>query len=360
MPTCSHLCYVTPSRLYPTSRRCLYGSTPQNDLFRLSEKLRAVLWDPPEKHERIAHAWGYPPLMTCFRPYSVRHAVKGGITFRLNEAFTDRPSFNIPCGQCIGCRLERSQSWATRLRHEAQYHEATSFLTLTYDDAHLPDDYSVSTRELQLFNKRLRKAIGPFRFFACGEYGEKNLRPHYHMILFGHDFALTRTPWRKTASGFITYRSHLLEKLWTLGHSEIGTVTTASAGYVARYCLKKVGGDLAKEHYSRVHPITGQIVQVAPEFITMSNKPGIGSAWIEEFKSDVYPSDFVTLDGAKRPVPRYYAKRLTEMEQQLLKHERKMEAAKHAANNSDARLDTREQVQQSRLDRLTRELDETQ
>lgn len=256
--------------------------------------------------------------------------------------------------------MERSQSWATRIRHEAGYHDATCFLTLTYSDAHLPDDYSVSVRELQLFNKRLRKAIGPYRFFACGEYGEKGLRPHYHMILFGHDFATTRKPWRTTKSGFITYRSELLEKIWTLGHSEIGTVTTASAGYVARYCLKKVSGEPAAQHYTRTHPLTGELVQVKPEFITMSTKPGIGRAWIDEYKSDVYPSDFVVLDGEKRAVPRYYLKQLDDQHQEEIKLERIQSARPHKPNNTPERLAIREEVQELRAARLTRELDENQ
>lgn len=161
----------------------------------------------------------------------------------------------VPCYWCVGCRMSRAQDWATRIKHEASLHEANSFLTLTYSDDWLPDNYSVSVKALQDFMKRLRKSLEPkkIRFFACGEYGEKNLRPHYHLIIFGHDFP-DRTLWRKTGSGYLTYRSASLEKVWPFGHCEIGTVTTESAGYVARYVLKKVTGQEAEGAYTRVHP----------------------------------------------------------------------------------------------------------
>lgn len=296
--------------------------------------------------------------MSCYRPLSARKSPTGSIVFGNNSAWTDRPWFSVPCGQCIGCRVNKSRDWATRIVHEASLHEQTSFLTLTYNDENLPDNYSIDPTTLQLFNKRLRKAIGPFRFFACGEYGEKNYRPHYHMILFGHDFSGTRTPWRKTAKGYVTYRSPLLEKVWTLGHAEIGTVSVASAGYVASYCLKKITGDAAAQHYTRLNPLTGELCQVLPEFIRMSTAPGLGSEWLTKFKSDIYPSDFVVIEGKRRSIPRYYTNKLTEMEQNLTKHDRKMGAQEHAQNNSDWRLVTREEVQERKMIPLTPDLDE--
>lgn len=307
--------------------------------------------------------------MACYRPYKARRAFNGGVTFTPSKAWADLPELLIPCGQCIGCRLARTQEWATRISHEASYHDASCFLTLTYDDQHLPDDMSVSVRELQLFMKRARKALGKLRFFACGEYGDKTFRPHYHMILFGADFASTRTPWRQSKSGFVTYRSPLLEKLWPLGMSEIGTVTAGSAAYVARYCMKKMGGDIAETHYTRLHPLTGEICKVRPEFATMSSNPGIGRKWIDEYKSDIFPSDFVVIDGQKRPVPRYYLKQLTEEhaspnkiwgEQDILKNNRIEASRGHLDNNTPERLAVRETVQESRLQRLNRELDDNQ
>jgi hypothetical protein len=266
----------------------------------------------------------------------------------------------LPCNQCVGCRMDRALDWSTRITHEAMLHYNNCFLTLTYSDEHLPADYSVSVRTMQLFMKRFRKYMGECRFFACGEYGDGNLRPHYHVIIFGIDFD-DKYPWRKTGSGHLVYRSPSLEKIWTLGHSEIGTVTEKSAGYVARYCLKKVNGDPAEDHYKRVHPVTGEIVSVAPEFINMSRKPGLGGAWYDAFRCDAFPSDFVVIDGKKRPVPEYYIRKLERDDPAMyadVREARREKARAHAENNTPERLRVREECHKLKLRRLRRELDD--
>lgn len=146
--------------------------------------------------------------------------------------------------------MDRARDWGTRIAHEATLHEASSFLTLTYRDESLPLDGGLEVRAVQLFLKRLRKKLEParVRFYACGEYGDSNARPHYHILLFGYDFP-DKTVWRKSSSGFLLYRSKILEELWPFGHSEIGSVTPATGAYVARYCLKKVTGPPADDHY---------------------------------------------------------------------------------------------------------------
>ena len=148
----------------------------------------------------------------------------------------------IPCGKCIGCRLAHSRQWAVRCVHEASLHERNCFLTLTFDDAHLPVSGSVSVRDVQLFLKRLRKALSyqniKIRFFACGEYGDKNLRPHYHLILFNYDFSDDRQLLRQTPYGPL-YISDFLFRLWPYGFHTIGNVTFKSCAYVARYVTKK-------------------------------------------------------------------------------------------------------------------------
>lgn len=255
--------------------------------------------------------------------------------------------------------MDRSRDWATRIWHEASCHQANAFLTLTYSDEHLPDDYGVHVDEMQKFMKRLRKKLGfRVRFFGCGEYGEQNLRPHYHAIIFGTDFPDKRA-WRKSTSGHIVYRSAELETCWTKGHAEIGTVTLESAGYVARYIMKKVNGDQAAEHYWRKHPITGCEAQVRPEFICMSTRPGIGREWYDRFSGDCFPSDFVVVDGQKRPIPRYYTKQLRVVDEpahDAIKLKRKERAEAHADNNTPERLAVREESQTLRAARLTREL----
>lgn len=266
----------------------------------------------------------------------------------------------IPCGQCIGCRLERAQQWATRMHHEASLHEASSFVTLTYADHRLPSDGSVSVKELQDFFKRLRYRVPQrLRYYACGEYGDQRGRPHYHAIIFGCDFD-DKLPWRVSGSGYLLYRSRLLEEVWPFGHCEVGTVSHESAGYCARYCLKKVNGELAKAAYLRPHPVTGELHQVRPEFAVMSRRPGIGAGWYDRYKSDAFPSDFVIIDGGKRAVPRFYKKKLDEDETLRVNAARAMRAFKHADNNTPERLAVREELAHLRAGQLIRPLESEQ
>lgn len=251
--------------------------------------------------------------MGCFRPIDVWRAAPPlkGILFSPRGAWIDKGRTQIPCGQCIGCRLMRKDEWKSRIILEGKMHECASFVTLTYDQEHLPEDYSLSKHHAQTWVKRLRKVLGELRirYFLCGEYGGEKLRPHYHAIIFGFDFP-DKTPWRKTGSGEVSYRSELLERTWTLGHSEVGTFTPASAGYVAGYSIKKISGNPADEHYRRMNPETGQIYQVTPEFILMSSRPGIGKPWMDEYKADVEESTFIIIEGQRKPLPRYFKRHL--------------------------------------------------
>ncbi|QAU04092.1 MAG: VP4 [Gokushovirus NL-1994] len=204
----------------------------------------------------------------------------------------------IPCGKCIGCRLAHSRAWAVRCVHESTLHEHNCFLTLTFDDDHLPSDHSVHVRDVQLFLKRLRKSLRDtkVRFFACGEYGEKNARPHYHLIVFGYDFGDDRILLRQTPYGPLYISDHLF-RLWPFGYHTIGNVTFKSCAYVARYVTKKVYGKDAPAHYAGRNP----------EFITMSRKPGIAHDWITKYSDDVYNYDKVVMpDGTVLRPPRYY------------------------------------------------------
>lgn len=210
----------------------------------------------------------------------------------------------VPCGRCIGCRLERSRQWAVRMMHEASLHEDNCFLTLTYDEEHLPYDGSLDKRAFPLFMGRLRKSGRKARYFHCGEYGEENGRPHYHACLFGCNFG-DRYAWA-SRNGNEAWRSPTLERLWPYGHCEIGSLTFESAAYVARYVTKKVTGERAAEHYTRVDPDTGEFFEIEPEFATMSRRPGLGRGWIEKFHSEVYPSDEVISRGYACKPPRYY------------------------------------------------------
>lgn len=270
-------------------------------------------------------------------------------------------TLTVKCGKCIGCRLDKSREWATRCVHEASLHEQNCFVTLTFSDEHLPWDYSVSVRDVQLFMKRLRKGVGRVRFFAVGEYGGESLRPHYHLLLFGYNFA-DRRLWSKTPSGSFTYISEYLAKLWPFGMHTIGDVTRESAAYCARYSMKKIGGVVAASHYRRVHPITGELVQVRPEFAVMSRRPGIGADWFDNFMSDAFPSDFVIIDGRKVKPPRYYHKLLARQNPDAasdVTDDRldRMAEPKVLREQTDERLAVREEVQAARVERLKRNLE---
>lgn len=249
--------------------------------------------------------------MPCFYPRVGYRGPGGQFVSGSNKSGTKAP-MKVPCGCCIGCRMDRARDWGTRIALEASCHDESSFLTLTYSQDSYPVDGSVSVRDLQLFFKRLRKSIEPkkVRYYACGEYGDRSSRAHYHVILFGHQFEDLKR-WRQAKSGHLLYRSEALEALWPFGHCEIGTVTRESGGYVARYCLKKIGGAPAAEHYTRPHPVTGLLVEVTPEFALMSRRPGIGQPWLDKFESDAFPSSFITINGKKVPVPRFFKNKLS-------------------------------------------------
>lgn len=212
--------------------------------------------------------------MPCYKPLDAwrpdRSAVSKRLMFEYNPKYCGQtmPDLQVPCGQCVGCRLERSRQWAIRCMHEAQMHKQNCFITLTYDDKHLPEDHGLHYKHFQDFMKRLRKKYGAgIRFYMCGEYGEQLGRPHFHACIFGMDFA-DKKLWKTTGSKSKLYRSAELEKLWTFGFSSVGDVNFESAAYVARYIMKKVTGEAATEHYrfcrsfhrgdirppSRVHP----------------------------------------------------------------------------------------------------------
>lgn len=192
-----------------------------------------------------------------------------------------------------------------RCVHEAQMHEENAFLTLTYNNENLPEDKSVSKKVVSNFIKDLRhsledsdgKTIKPIRFFACGEYGDQLGRPHYHLCLFGHQFPDLELRARDKLGGHNhVYTSQSLENLWGKGFCTIGNLTFESAAYVARYVTKKITGQKAENHYQ------GK----TPEFAVMSRMPGIGRPWIEKYLGDVYPKDFVHVNGIRMRPCRYY------------------------------------------------------
>ncbi len=190
--------------------------------------------------------------------------------------------------------------------HESVLHRATWFMTLTYAPENLPVHGSLSLRDVTLFLKRLRKKTSELRYFMCGEYGERTDRPHYHAVLFGPSF-----PDREVATernGVAVFTSRQLDETWGHGLTEFTRLNYQAAAYVAGYVRKKIRQKDYPEAYNRVDPVTGEIVRIKQEYATMSRRPAIGRRWIERYWTDVYPRDFVVIDGIERKPPRYYDK----------------------------------------------------
>lgn len=217
----------------------------------------------------------------------------------------------IPCGRCIGCRLEKSRQWAMRCVYEASLYESNSFVTLTYSDDNLPGLGSLVPDDLSAFMKRLRRRIEPeaVRFYGCGEYGSLTERPHYHAILFNYLPSDLDDEEVKTADGTVKTirRSKFLDDVWGLGHVAVGSVTFESCAYVARYFLKKFTGPGAAEHYE------GRV----PEFSRMSRRPGIASAWFDQFMPDVTNTDTCLSRGHPCKPPRFFDKCLERIDAAL-------------------------------------------
>lgn len=314
--------------------------------------------------------------MPCFKPISGIQIPDGRVIFQSTSKGWNGSKYKptdsgrqvqVGCGRCIGCRIDHAKQWSTRIMHEASMHERNCFITLTYNPEHIPPDGSLKKKHFQDFMKRLRKHIYPakVRFYHVGEYGDKNNRPHYHAILFGHDFDDQVYLHDSDKGNPINY-SPTLEKLWGMGFVQVGEVSYESANYCARYVTKKIGGKEADRinpetdlrHYERIHRDTGEIVPVIPEYATMSRRPGIGSDWIDQYSTDVYPKDYTNIDGVGRKPPRYYDKRLKLKNPDLhdeIKATRTLRGYESADNSPD-RLSQREQVLLAKTSKQTRNL----
>lgn len=305
--------------------------------------------------------------MPCYHPVKgyrsrdLNPSGKRSIVFSASEGYKDLP-VEIQCGQCVGCRLDRSRKWAVRCIHEASLYDHNCFITLTYSPEKLPPFGSLRVEDFQKFMKRLRKKFSgeSIRYFHCGEYGDQQGRPHYHACLFNLDFK-DKYHW-KTVRGEKYYRSETLEELWQEGSSMIGSLTFRSAAYVARYIMKKRLGRDAQDHYEVVDRTTGEILgEVKPEYVTMSRRPGIGKGWFEKFHSDCYPKDFVTVNGKKMGIPKFYDSQfeiLSPGEFAKVKAQRQVAAGAHADNNTPERHRVREECHILRAQQLKRSLDD--
>jgi hypothetical protein len=298
--------------------------------------------------------------MACFHPLQAYQCSDGSIIFSERKGDVVR-SLSLPCGQCRGCRLERSRQWAVRCMHEASLYEQNCFITLTYDNDHCPSDRSLNYGDFQRFMKRFRKRFkdSTIRFYMAGEYGEKFERPHFHACIFGFNFP-DLTLWKRTPSGALIYRSKSLEDLWPFGYSSVGDVTFESAAYVARYVMKKRTGKCIGDHYETTDMETGEIKERVPEFNRMSLKPGIGFGFYKKFTSDIYPHDYVVINGRETRPPKFYDKKFADdfpEDFEALQFQRFVDAVDRFDDNTDERLCVKEQVLEAKFSRLKRHIE---
>ena len=231
----------------------------------------------------------------------------------LNSVVSD--FLELPCGQCIECRLNRSRQWANRCMLEATYHPQSLFLTLTYDNEHLPTNEIITPdgeiayvgtlvkSDMSKFMKALRQEYSyhhdnELRFFGCGEYGSDTMRPHFHIIVFGlllDDLVFHH----KNFQGDMFFTSETLQKCWrNKGFVLASDVTWDTCAYTARYIMKKhLGKD--KVFY--------EDNCLEPEFINMSRRPGIARQYYEDHP-EIFDYDYISVPGVDKPIypPRYY------------------------------------------------------
>lgn len=224
----------------------------------------------------VAHA----KSIMCFSPYHQRDT---GLCF--------------PCGQCLACTIKRRREWVSRLYLEFCVNDKAIYVTLTYDEDNIPVDRCLDKRHLQLFFKRLRKSLPQrrIRYYACGEYGEKTKRPHYHAIIYGISY------YEAPLSELVEY----FKRVWKLGGVYLGYVSHDSISYVAGYVTKKQA-DRRDD-------------SVVPEFSVMSRRPAIGAPaipYIVETLKKIGGNDlppYIRIGGKKYVIPKYLRNKLYEI-----------------------------------------------
>ena len=251
----------------------------------------------------------------CTRPIHVYERVQKNketgkkiIDFKQIKGIIYAKDYDIPCGKCKDCLLKKAREWSVRCMHENEFHNEACFITLTYNNEHLPkngDEPTLNYKDVQLFMKRLRKKLSgqniKVRFFCASEYGGKRKRPHYHILLFGFCPKDLKV-FKKSYSGYLVYKSQLIDELWQCGYCFIGTAIKAEcASYIARYTLEK---NKFKGKYFYENEKGEKIRD--KEKITMSRRKGIGYNWFAKFWKSVSIQGYIRNHNQIISIPKYY------------------------------------------------------
>lgn len=278
---------------------------------------------PDEKLEKF---WQRYPILKNRQIFGYREILDRSKLHVDSFNYVDKEWFDrVPCGSCLDCRLSYSKAWAVRCVCESRMHPKNTcwFVTITYDDEHLPSPISIYSaqnrrstpfyplvkKDIQLFIKRLRKSFSHVRYYACGEYGSKSKRPHFHLLLFGLPlFKLIQNDSfsHSEISDIEHYRlfeSQELNDCWRDSNGKLkGLIAVApfsydSACYTARYCMKKLKGEAKKDFNDNFQCIdfNGELIPFPEEFVTMSLKPGIGASYLEQKFGSIYSCDDLIL-----------------------------------------------------------------
>lgn len=306
--------------------------------------------------------------MPCYHPLQAYLPVGGSDSKKVifDDTLDHGAAIKLPCGQCIGCRLEYSRQWAVRCVHEASLYKHNCFITLTYDDSSDIYDGNLHVEHFQDFMRSFRKKVKSkkfidkfgfyckkLRYFHCGEYGEKRGRPHYHACIFNFDFP--DRVYHSRRKGVKLYTSEVLQELWPHGFSSVGDVTFESAAYVSRYVTKKINGKLKDKHYLDIGIIdeeTGELFAKKQEYTTMSRRPGIGADFLKDKAKQIYPLDVVRCRDKDMRPPKYYDY-LYEQDNianlEIIKQRRVDRAVLFSADSTPQRLLDREKVTKAKL-----------
>lgn len=248
----------------------------------------------------------------------------------------------IPCGKCIGCRLDYSREWANRGFLESKNWEQNYFVTLTYDENHLPKNGTLEPEEFTKFVKRLRTEMARkhgqeegIRFMGCGEYGEQKQRPHYHIIFFNLKLPIDSFYNARVINKNTYWQNRIIEKCWTYGISNVSDVSWNNIAYTARYITKKIYGKDAHETYD-VDVETGEALDREPEFFRVSRNPGIGGYYYDENKDIIWTNDEIIIKNKKGAVssrpPKYFERLLEKTNPEMLEAIKKQRRKQQAHN----------------------------